>query len=125
MSDDLTFDDKCIRLKVFNQRVEAYLLWREMARETLMTNLAPRIYALSNHGYTGSGFHYSLEEKLGRLIDSLAIGVCSINMNEYESIDEDYMTISIDRALFNSICDQVIKAEKSSEGLLTGLLSDL
>jgi len=116
----LTFKEKSQRLHWYIERCSEFRVFREMARETLMNNLAPRIYALSKRFYVGCGFHYGLEEALGNLIRGFAIceNPNNINMNSYDYIiDREGMWVLYE-VLFEGLCHDVIEAEESVAKLI-------
>lgn len=110
-------EEKCKKLHSCIDFASEYEVWREMARNTLMINLAPRIYNLSNCFYMGCGFHYSLEKDLGKQINNLAIGYNNINMNDFDRIDDIYASIMINQVNFEILCEGVIEAEYSAREL--------
>jgi len=109
-----TWEEKVKRLHNYIERCSEFCLYREMAQETLMINLAPRIYALSKKAYMGNGFHYWFEQQLGKLINAFAIcdNPDSINMNDYEKIPEILGTWTVYEVTFEQLCEKVIEAEK-------------
>jgi hypothetical protein len=48
-------------------------MWRMSAKYHLLSVIGPRIAKLSRKFYAGCGYHYSLEQALGRLLVSLSI----------------------------------------------------
>lgn len=110
----MTHEEKCKKLHLVIDFASEYEVWRKMARETLMINLATRIYNLSNCFYMGCGFHYSLEKDLGKQINNLAIGYNNIKMNDFDRINDIYADIMINQVNFEMLCASVIKAEYSA-----------
>ena len=90
-----------------------HILWREMAVETLLTNLAPRIHALSKQFYRGCEFHYHLQQELGQLLRSTAI-IPEPCMNRLDKFYDEYLpTWCVQLISFQILCEDVIKAEQS------------
>jgi len=112
-----TFEEKCKQLHWYIERCREFCLFRDMAQEVLMNNLAPRIYALSQKFYMGCGFHYTLEQTLGNLIKSLAIcdSPSTINMNDYDHLIDKYSMWVVYEVLFEGLCEDVIEAEESAK----------
>lgn len=94
-------------------------LFADMAREMLMTNLAPRIYKLSKSFYMGCGFHYSLEQQLGACIKALALatGADQINGNSLDYFDKYISEHIMNEICVTELCQQVIDAERSATEL--------
>jgi hypothetical protein len=93
---------------------EDFMLWRKMALEVLMTHLAPRVYALGQTFYTGCGFHYHLQKRVGVLIRNLAV-VPKPCMNWLDKwYDETMLDIMLDELLFEEICESVIRGEETA-----------
>lgn len=78
----------------------------------LLTNIGPRLAKLGKTGYMGCGFHYSLEQTFGRLIDRLSISwqPCA---NWCNKIEDDRIKFIFLEASYESLLDSVKKAEKS------------
>lgn len=106
--------EKIRRLHYFREECSHHCLFENMAREVLMTNLAPRIYALSKKFYSGCGFHYGLEQQLGALVSALAVGDSpnTLDMNDYSKLRDKAANWCVNEVLFEGLCEDVIKAEK-------------
>lgn len=116
---ELSWEEKVKSLHCFRDRCHTFQLFREMAQETLMTNLAPRIHSLSKKFYSGCGFHYNMEQTLGYLLQALAICKDShtINMNDYDDIPKDIGNWISYEVFFENLCEDVIRAEESAKEL--------
>ena len=106
-------DDRIEKLHYLLDLHRTYVLWAEMAKEVLYNNLAPRIYALGQVGYTGCGFHYSLEQELATLIARLAI-IEEPCMNWIEKNWEESHCRIVYEVRFAHLCEQVVMAEQSA-----------
>lgn len=115
----VSIEEKTKALNCCREYVSEYLVWREMAREVVMLNLAPRIYKLGQQFYAGCGFHYSLEQKLGHLINSLAIVRGTITGNDYERIGDIIGDMMNQEVTFDMLCEDVIEAEENIQIFLT------
>ena len=93
---------------------ETQMLRRKVMRETIAKDLASRVFALSRTGYVGCGFHYALEQKLGRLIECLAV-YHKPSMNHIDKFfHEEMCSMMMDWLLFEEICEMVVEAEESA-----------
>ena len=93
---------------------EAYKFneWRQKARKVLLTDIAPRIYALSQAGYWGCGFHYDKEHELGTLIKELALPA-QFTASHTDKIPKDRTSILILRVKYDCLLERVEDAEWS------------
>lgn len=109
--------EKIKRLNYFREDCSHHCLFEDMAREVLMTNLAPRIYALSSKFYPGCGFHYSLEQQLGTLIKAFALGDSpnTLDMNDYSKLRDKAASWCVNEVIFEGLCEAVIEAEEWSK----------
>jgi len=95
-------------------------LYVEMAKECLLTNLAPRIYHVGNRFYMGCGFHYSMEQSLAHLLRMIAIPPAqssTMNGNDIERLNKIWSYIMVFPVLFERLCSDVIEAEQSADEL--------
>ena len=61
--------------KVLLAEADKFNAWAGEAKKALLTDIAPRLYALSQSGYWGWGFHYSKEQTFAALVSKLALPV--------------------------------------------------
>ena len=117
--DGVPMEEKLERFHNFKDCLSTFALQRKMMQETLMTNLAPRIYRLSHRHYSGCGFHYGLEQQLGKMIDGLAVfhTPTNVNMNIYPQMQNIIADTIITDVLFEELCEKVIEAERSADKL--------
>lgn len=108
----MTYDDWCKNSHIILAEAEKHNKWADKAKSFLLTNIGPRLDRLDKSGYMGCGFHYSLEQTFGRLIDGLSISwqPCS---NWCNKIEDDRMKFMILKVSYESLLDSVKKAEKS------------
>lgn len=98
--------------KVILAEADKYNIWRRKAQIRLLRDIGPRIAALSTKFYMGCGFHYSMEQKFGRLIDYLALP-WQPSGNHCNKIDKDMSYSIVNQIIFKELLRQVRKAEKS------------
>ena len=91
---------------------EKYNMWRGRAKLRLLMDVAPRIGILSTQFYMGCGFHYALEQELGKLIGNLSIPVqwCA---NHCAKIPEQQLKMMWNQISVADLIKRVGKAEKS------------
>ena len=104
----MNYETWCKRSKYLLAREGLYNKWRRKAQKRLLTDIAPRIGALSEKHYMGCGFHYSLE----KLIDKLAMPM-QLSANHLDEVNNQIMCALVYEVLMRSICEEVVKAEKS------------
>ena len=117
--DGVPMEEKLQRFHDFKDCLSKFALQRNMIQETLMTNLAPRIYRLAHRHYSGCGFHYGLEQQLGSMIKHLAVyhSPGNTTMNDYPKIQDIIADTIITDVLFEELCEKVIEAEESANKL--------
>lgn len=118
-NDGTTMDEKIRRMNILRDCVREFEPKQEKMKKHLMTNLAPRIYALSKKGYMGCGFHYDMEQQLGKMINKFAIGhrVSNLTMNSYPEIQNIHADIIISEVIYKELCKNVKKAERSAKAM--------
>lgn len=84
---------------------ESYNTWRKEAQNKLLTDIAPRIGYLGTVFYTGCGFHYDMERRLGNLIVALHLPLADQGKDQH--LDVVY------QVCYDALCDSVVKAENS------------
>lgn len=107
-----TMDERIEHLHFLLAEYSEHSLYVEMAREALLTNLAPRIYALSRSFYMDCGFHYDFETRLGKLIQCFST-IKEPCMNHLDKQWDIWSLWMVDRVIFEGLCEDVIKAEQS------------
>ena len=85
-----------------------YESWVEESLK-LLPDLAARVFALRNKSYMGCGYHYALEEKLGKVI-------CNLNNTDYYRKDDKGVIAfrCCTRVLLKVLIDGIEKAEKEN-----------
>lgn len=108
----MTYEDWCKNHKEWLKLADDYNNWRRRSTSTLLSDIGPRIDRLSKVMYMGCGFHYSLEQSFGKLINSLSMPFqpCA---NWCAKIEDDWTTCQINHVLYESLIEQVEKAEAS------------
>lgn len=106
----MDYETWCKRSKYILADAEEYNIWRKKAQKLLLTDAAPRIAKLGESFYTGCGFHYSLEQRLGKLIESLALP-WQPSANHLDKLD--LWIPSIRRVGVTSLMESIAKAEQS------------
>jgi hypothetical protein len=109
---EMTYEIWCQRSKALLAEADEYNKWRDRARMRLLTDIAPRIGKLSTRMYMGCGFHYGMEQTLGRLINDLALPTqwCA---NWCAKIPEQQIKMIITQVSVGMLIEQVRKAEQS------------
>lgn len=85
-----------------HQKASAHYAWRKEINKTL-PELASRVFALRQGGYSGSGFHYNMEKTLGRVIAMV---------NNYDDPLELHTPIT-DKVIYEGLIEDIQKAEWS------------
>jgi hypothetical protein len=108
----MTYENWCKRSTEILAEAEKYNKWADRAKDFLLIKVGPRIAKLGKEGYMGCGFHYSLEQTFGRLIDGLALNwdPCA---NWCKNVEEDSERGMIRRVIYRSLLNQIRKAERS------------
>jgi hypothetical protein len=109
----MTSEEKYEELKCYIEHSKKYNEWLEDAKKNLLTNLAPRVYALGEVGYMGCGFHYDMEQRLGKLICKLAFRwePC---MNHFDKCKDDFAGTIITKIIYENLVEDIEKGEKGS-----------
>lgn len=111
-----THEEKCKHLDFYIKEAETYNKWANETTHKLLTDIGPRLAALNKVMYMGCGFHYSLEQKFGKLLVSLAIPLQPC-MNHYEKCKDNHMSSIITKVIFEGLVESVEEAEKSAKEL--------
>ena len=108
----MTYEDWCKNSSAIIAEADKHNAWADKAKHHLLTNIGPRIAKLDKSGYMGCGFHYSMEQSFGRLIDGLAISwqPCA---NWCQNIEDDRMKAIGREACYQVLMNSVRKAERS------------
>ena len=108
----MTYDDWCKNSTRILKEAESVNKWADKAKEDLLINIGPRLANLDESGYMGMGFHYSLEQTFGRLIDGLSLPwqPCA---NWCNKIEDDRLKFMGLRVSYRCLLDSIKKAEKS------------
>jgi hypothetical protein len=112
----MTYENFCGQIEFLKAEEERLHLWAEKASRNLMEKIAPRVSKLGRTSYAGCGFHYSLEQTLGKLIANLAI-TPQFTANHCGKIEEDIETWVIYEVLYEGLLEDVRKAERSARKL--------
>lgn len=102
----MTYDNWCKYSTQILKEADEVNNWADKAKSFLLINIGPRLEKLHKSGYMGCGFHYSLEQTFGRLIDGLAISwqPCANWCNKIEDDRMKYIGLKVSyRSLLNSI----------------------
>lgn len=108
-------DKRIETLEALLEQHRRYVLWADMARAVVMSNLAPRVYALSQVWYIGCGYQYSMEKNLAYLIEKLSLSSKPC-MNWVEKNLEESINREVTVILFEELCEHVVEAEQSALG---------
>ena len=98
--------------KVLLAEAEKYNAWAADAKRVLLTDLSLRIYALSQSGYWGCGFHYDLEQTFGKLVARLSLPA-QFSANHADKIPNERITMIITKVNFEHLVEQIEEAEWS------------
>jgi len=111
-SNGMTYEDWCKQSKRLVAIAQQYNVWRERAKLTLLTNLAPRIGTLSRQFYKGCGFHYSLEQELGYLVSKLSLPI-QWDANSRDRVRNERLSMLVAQTRVRMLFKSVAKAEIS------------
>ena len=91
---------------------EKYNNWRKKVKARILSNIAPRINRLSRKLYMGCGFHYAMEQQLGKVIIDLSMPIqwCA---NHCDKIPDDRFKMINNRISVEMLIASVAEAEKS------------
>lgn len=108
----MTYKNWCKHSTEIIAEADKHNKWADKAKANLLTKVGPRIAQLGRTGYMGCGFHYSLEQTFGRLIDTMTISwqPCA---NWCKNVERDRDNAMISEVIYESLLEQVRKAEKS------------
>jgi hypothetical protein len=108
----MTYEDWCKSSSAIIAEADKHNAWANKATHHLLTNIGPRIAKLGKSGYMGCGFHYSMEQSFGRLVDGLAIP-WKPSANWCKKIEDDSTNAICKEACYRVLLDSVRKAERS------------
>lgn len=111
----MTYEYWCQHSKALVAESEKYDGWRQRAKLRLLTDIAPRIGKLSEAFYMGCGFHYALEQQLGKVIAELAMPV-KWSANWCGKIPEDRLRLITLQVSVAFLISKVVEAEQSMKG---------
>lgn len=111
---ELSYDVAKKRILNFIAMADEYNKWRRISKSYLMINLAPRIGRLGQRFYTGCGFHYGMEQRLGGLIKSLSLP-WQPALNHYKNLLNDESKSMTDKIIYDMLVEEVIEAEKGAK----------
>lgn len=108
----MTYDDWCKYSKEIIAEAEEHNKWAEKAKNNLLRKIGPRIARLGKTGYMGCGFHYSMEQTFGKLINSLAISwqPCA---NWCQNVEKDRTNAITSQVIYDGLIEQIERSEKS------------
>lgn len=108
----MTYENWCKNSTKILAEAEKYNKWANKAKSFLLSNIGPRLDKLSKIGYIGCGFHYSLEQTFGKLIEKLALDwqPCA---NWCRDIESDRMKVIGVEIGYKMLLESIQKAEKS------------
>jgi hypothetical protein len=107
----MKYEDFCKNSKVILKEADEYKDWAKDAKYQLLTDLAPRVAKLGRSFYSGCGFHYALEERIGRVMLDLAKFHWQPTANWCENIEADQQTAMMNQILFDFLIDDIVKCE--------------
>lgn len=107
---DLPQEERSRRLSYYIAEAEKYEGWRRKAQKRLLSDFAPRVASLGETGYRGCGFHYGMEQTLGKLVVSLSMPWQPC-MNWLDNCPEESTTALISQVIFRSLEKQIAEAE--------------
>ena len=105
----MTYQQWCEQSKEILKEAEEVNSWRITAQHRLLTELGPRIAKL---GRMGCGFHYSMEQSFGKLIVTLSMP-WQPSANWCQNVESDRDKYLIAQVIFDSLVEQIEKAEKT------------
>jgi hypothetical protein len=106
MTRDIPEDDSCYEYAIDRERQRDFERWQKKAKPYL-PDLARRVFALRDKMYSGCGFHYVLEARLGGVIHSLN----HIGRERLDYIERLAERMHIEMN-FQSLFREVVKIEK-------------
>jgi hypothetical protein len=108
----MTYEDWCKNSKEILAQAENFNKWRIEAQNNLLENIGPRIAKLGKTGYIGCGFHYSMEQRFGKLINSLALP-WQPSANHCDKITDEIASNIISKVCYEGLIKDVEEAEKT------------
>lgn len=108
----MTYKNWCKHSKKILEEANKHNDWADRAKADLLTNIGPRLEKLHQTGYMGCGFHYSLEQTFGKLINSLAVS-WQPSANWCKNVEGDRMSAMCSRVIYKNLIEQIEQAEKS------------
>lgn len=109
MTRDIQETDSCYEYVIDRERQRDFERWSKKAKKHL-PDLARRVFALGDKTYSGCGFHYMLEARLGRVI--IDLNHIGLERRNYMERFAERLGIELNyQALFRD----VVKIEKEIE----------
>lgn len=110
--ESMTYQEWCKHSSAVIAEAEEHNKWADKAKHHLLTNVGPRLAKLEESGYVGVGFHYSMEQTFGNLINKLAISwqPCA---NWCKNVEDDRDKALTNRVVYECLLKSVRKAERS------------
>ena len=106
-------DEKIIKLNYYAQKAKEYNKWARGAKRNLLVNLSPKVYNLGIKGYTGCGFHYGMEQRLGNLICKLVFR-WEPDINHFDALGDEFAESIVTRILYENLVEDIEKAENEN-----------
>jgi hypothetical protein len=108
----MTYENWCKHSKEITTEAEKHNRWMDRAKKHLLVNIGPLLADLNRTGYCGCGFHYSLEQTFGRLIDTMS-RPWQPTANDCDNVEKDRMKTMATRVSYRSLIYSVKRAKKS------------
>jgi hypothetical protein len=102
----------CKRSRYLLYETDKFNAWRERTKYRLLTDVSPRIGKLSRSFYMGCGFHYYMEEQLGKLLSKLSMPI-QWSANHCDKIENDQIKMIVMEVAASELIRSVVRAERS------------